>query len=109
MKKLLNSLVFATACVMFTLGLGGVAHAVSAVPELDPGAATSGVALLVGGALLLIDGSRRRHSSHFASWKHLSSSLQDYINEKVIQSYCACCGLRDVHTGHRWSGPRGSC
>ncbi len=59
MKKLFNSLVFTAACLMFTLALGGVALA-SAVPELDPGTATSGVALLVGGALLLIERYRRR-------------------------------------------------
>ena len=58
MIKLLNPLAFAAACAMFTLALGGVAHA--AVPELDPGTATSGVALLVGGALLLIERYRRR-------------------------------------------------
>jgi hypothetical protein len=61
MKKLSNSLVFAAACLMFTLALGGVAHAVTqAVPELDPGTATSGVALLAGGAMLLIERYRRR-------------------------------------------------
>jgi hypothetical protein len=43
---------------MLTLALGGVAHA--GVPELDPGTAASGVALLVGGALLLIERYRRR-------------------------------------------------
>ena len=59
MKKLFNPLVFAAACAMFTLALGGVAHAAN-VPELDPGTATSGVALLVGGAMLLIERYRRR-------------------------------------------------
>jgi hypothetical protein len=44
---------------MLTLALGGVAHA-DGVPELDPGSAASGVALLVGGALLLIERYRRR-------------------------------------------------
>ena len=47
------------ACAMLTLALGGVAHAV-AVPELDPGTAASGVTLLVGGALFLIERYRRR-------------------------------------------------
>lgn len=61
MKKLFNPLVFAAACLMFTLAFGGVAHAlVAPVPELDPGTASSGVALLVGGALLLIERYRRR-------------------------------------------------
>jgi hypothetical protein len=50
----------AGACVMLTLMLGGVAGAQSEVPELDPGTAASGVALLVGGALLLIERYRRR-------------------------------------------------
>ncbi len=60
MKKLFSPVVFAAACVMFTLALGGVAHAAPVVPELDPGTASSGVALLVGGALLLIERYRRR-------------------------------------------------
>ena len=46
------------ACAMLMLALAGVAHAT--VPELDPGTASSGVALLVGGALLLIERYRRR-------------------------------------------------
>ena len=46
-------------CALLTLALGGVVHA-AAVPELDPGTASSGVALLVGGALLLIERYRRR-------------------------------------------------
>ena len=58
MKKLFDALVFAAACLMFTLALSGVALA--AVPELDPGTASSGIALLVGGALLLIERYRRR-------------------------------------------------
>ena len=47
------------ACAMLTLALGGVAHATPA-PELDPGTAASGVTLLVGGALFLIERYRRR-------------------------------------------------
>jgi hypothetical protein len=47
------------ACAILTLALGGVGHA-EQVPELDPGTASSGVALLVGGALLLIERYRRR-------------------------------------------------
>jgi hypothetical protein len=46
---------------MLTLALGGVAQAApQGVPELDPGTASSGVALLVGGVLLLIERYRRR-------------------------------------------------
>jgi hypothetical protein len=60
MKKHLSRLVpLVGACAMLTLALGGVADA-DGVPELDPGAASSGVALLVGGALLLIERYRRR-------------------------------------------------
>jgi hypothetical protein len=47
------------ACAMLTLALNGVAHATQ-LPELDPGTASSGVALLVGGALLLVERYRRR-------------------------------------------------
>lgn len=47
------------ACAMLTLALSGVAHA-APLPELDPGTASSGVALLVGGALLLVERYRRR-------------------------------------------------
>jgi uncharacterized membrane protein HdeD (DUF308 family) len=60
MKDYLPQLVrLVGACAMLTLALGGVAHA-SPVPELDPGTAASGVVLLVGGALLLIERYRRR-------------------------------------------------
>jgi len=45
---------------MIVLGLAGTASALIAVPELDPGTATSGLALLAGGALLLIERFRRR-------------------------------------------------
>jgi len=41
--------------------LGGVAGAQSAAPELDPSTTTSGVVLLVGGTLFLIERYRRRH------------------------------------------------
>jgi hypothetical protein len=46
------------AGAMLALALDGVAHA-SPVPELDPGTASSGIALLVGGALLLVERYRR--------------------------------------------------
>jgi len=58
MKKLFDALAFVAVCLMFTLALGGVARA--SVPELDPGTASSGVALLAGGALLLVERYRRR-------------------------------------------------
>jgi hypothetical protein len=38
---------------MLTLALDGIAQA--SVPELDPGTASSGIALLVGGALLVVE------------------------------------------------------
>jgi hypothetical protein len=60
MKDYLPRLLTLTAvCATFTLTLGGTAHAVPG-PELDPGTASSGVALLVGGVLLLIERYRRR-------------------------------------------------
>ena len=58
-KHLPRLLCLVGACAMVTLALGGLAHA-SAVPELDPGTAASGVTLLVGGALFLIERYRRR-------------------------------------------------
>ena len=58
-QSLFSALLIAAAGMTFAVGLGGVAHAV-AVPELDPGTANSGVALLIGGALLLIERYRRR-------------------------------------------------
>jgi hypothetical protein len=48
------------ASVMF--GIGGRVLAfdgITAVPELDPGTSASGLALLIGGALLLLERSRR--------------------------------------------------
>ena len=45
-------LLMTAACLTLTLVLGGVAGAQDA-PELDPGTASSGIALLVGGALFL--------------------------------------------------------
>jgi len=60
MKKYLPLLVrLVGACAILTLALGGVAFA-GVAPELDPGTASSGVALLVGGTLLLIERYRRR-------------------------------------------------
>ena len=48
------------AATFFTIGLGGVASAVSAAPELDPGTGASGLALLVGGILLALERYRSR-------------------------------------------------
>jgi hypothetical protein len=48
-------LTLATLCIF---GLGGTAHAFAG-PELDPGTAASGLALLAGGLLFLIERRRR--------------------------------------------------
>lgn len=48
-----------TLAALSLFGLGGTAHAFSEVPELDPGTAASGLALLVGGLMLLIERRRR--------------------------------------------------
>jgi len=60
MKDYLPRLIgLAFVCTILTLALDGTAQA-TALPELDPGTASSGVALLVCGALLLIERYRRR-------------------------------------------------
>ncbi|MGO8802403.1 MYXO-CTERM sorting domain-containing protein [Candidatus Binatus sp.] len=48
------------SAAMMLLGLAGTASASPAVPEIDPGSAASGLALLAGAVLLLIE--RRRRS-----------------------------------------------
>ncbi len=62
MKKrtIAGAMTLVGACALLTLAMGGTAYAIEAVPELDPGTAASGIALLVGGALLLIERHRRR-------------------------------------------------
>jgi hypothetical protein len=58
MKERLSLLIpLIGASTMLMLALGGVANA--SVPELDPGTGSSGVALLIGGALLLVERYRR--------------------------------------------------
>jgi len=58
-KRILGgAMTFAGACALFTLAMGGIAYA--SVPELDPGTASSGLALLAGGFLLLVERHRRR-------------------------------------------------
>jgi len=49
------------ASLIFWSGIAGSASAIpySAVPELDPGTMTSGLALLIGGAVLLLERYRR--------------------------------------------------
>ena len=45
--------------VLFALGVTGTALAITSVPEIDPGMGVNALALL-GGALLVIRGRRRR-------------------------------------------------
>ena len=47
---------------MMVVGLAGIASATVAIPEIDPATATSGLALLAGAVLLLLErrGLRRR-------------------------------------------------
>jgi len=47
-----------TCALLWIAGIGTAAA--SAVPELDPGSAASGIALAVGAALLLVERYRRR-------------------------------------------------
>ena len=47
------------ATAAFVLGIGGMAFAVP-VPEMDPGTAMSGLALLAGAVILLREAYRRR-------------------------------------------------
>jgi hypothetical protein len=50
-----------SSAAMMLLGLAGTACAyVPTVPEIDPATATSGLALLAGGVLLLLERRRRR-------------------------------------------------
>jgi hypothetical protein len=51
---------FGIACGLLVLAMHGTASAVPEAPELDPGTAASGVVLLSGAALLLIERFRRR-------------------------------------------------
>jgi len=61
MKKRMtaDALAMAGAFVLLVLAITGTAYA-DGVPELDPGTASSGLALLAGGFLLLLERHRRR-------------------------------------------------
>jgi hypothetical protein len=60
-RLIVNAMSFLGACALFTLAIGGTAYAHwTEAPELDPGTAASGLAMFVGGALLLIERHRRR-------------------------------------------------
>jgi len=59
MKNLTRMLYLGGAGAAFVLGMGGIAFA-QAVPEMDPGTATSGLALLAGAVMLLREAYRRR-------------------------------------------------
>jgi hypothetical protein len=55
-----NSMWILGACGLLWLAGSGDAFAISAVPELDPGSAASGIALAIGAALLIAERYRRR-------------------------------------------------
>lgn len=59
MKNFTRFLYLGGATAAFLLGMGGMALA-SALPEMDPGTATSGLALLAGAVMLLREAYRRR-------------------------------------------------
>ncbi len=58
MNNLTRLLYLGSASAAFVLGMGGMALA--ALPEMDPGTATSGLALLAGAVMLLREAYRRR-------------------------------------------------
>ena len=60
MRNLARMLYLGGAGAAFVLGMGGVAFAISPVPEMDPGTAMSGLALLAGAVMLLREAYRRR-------------------------------------------------
>jgi hypothetical protein len=60
MRNFARMLYLGGAGAAFVLGMGGVAFALSAVPEMDPGTAMSGLALLAGAVMLLREAYRRR-------------------------------------------------
>ena len=58
MKPITTSRLFllGSSVAMLVIGLAGTASALTPVPEIDPATATSGLALLAGAVLLLIEG-----------------------------------------------------
>ena len=58
MKAITTSRLFllGSSVAMLVIGLAGTASALTPVPEIDPATATSGLALLAGAVLLLIEG-----------------------------------------------------
>jgi|HubBroStandDraft_6_1064221.scaffolds.fasta_scaffold1341966_2 hypothetical protein len=52
-------LLLGSSAAMLVVGLAGIASATPVVPEIDPGSATSGLALLAGAAMLLLERHRR--------------------------------------------------
>jgi len=63
MKTIVRSRLFwlgSSAAVML-LGVAGTASATPVAPEIDPSSAASGLALLAGGIMLLVERHRRRH------------------------------------------------
>jgi hypothetical protein len=60
MRKVWKAASLAAPCALLLLAMNGTAHATSVVPEIDPGMATGGLALLTGSVLLLLERIRRR-------------------------------------------------
>ncbi len=58
-KKILRGASFGVSCGLMLLAMRGVASA-RAVPEIDPGSAASGIALLAGAALVMLERLRGR-------------------------------------------------
>ena len=58
--RLERALSIVAAGSFLMLGMSGIARAISPVPELDPGTAGSGLAILVAGVLLFLETHRRR-------------------------------------------------
>jgi hypothetical protein len=59
MQKFSKLMWIGAASLIFWNGIAGSASAVYPVPELDPGSMASGLALLIGGGLLLLERYRR--------------------------------------------------
>ena len=59
-KALSRSLWVAAVTLTLCIAVSGTALAGPSVPELDPGSSASGLALLIGGAVLLLERYRRR-------------------------------------------------
>jgi hypothetical protein len=59
-RRISRFLTLATAAAAFGCAFVSVTHAAGGAPELDPGNAAGGLALLIGGAMLIIERHRKR-------------------------------------------------